>query len=94
MKAGRTIYTGSSAAGRDKQVLRKNWFELDGRRAIGAWRIPCGDTAIQRRVSPTLEIICRKRYPFASAWQRFLLFAVKADQLPTTRTGFRLQARL
>ncbi|NPT44875.1 hypothetical protein GNZ12_26870 [Paraburkholderia sp. 1N] len=35
----------------------------------------------QRRASPTLEIICRKRYPFASAWQRFLLYRLQNSAL-------------
>lgn len=32
---------------------------------------------MQRRVSPTLQIIGRKRYPFAAAWHRFLRYRVQ-----------------
>ena len=46
LPGGSTGAYGSCTAGRDKQRLRKDWLELDGRRGIAAWRSPCGDTAI------------------------------------------------
>ncbi|WP_216675264.1 hypothetical protein, partial [Paraburkholderia elongata] len=41
-------------------------------------RIALHDAAL---FSVSLEIICRKRYPFASAWQRFLLYRLQNSAL-------------
>jgi hypothetical protein len=50
--------------------------------------------AIQRRVSPTLEISGRKRYPFASARQRFLLYCLRKSALAKLEGEHQLFRRL